>query len=158
MAKNSFVAEVTFKYLDECIDFELRIDKKFVGFCLLAKTAKTPIQNRDEFEKLLENLESSIDHMADKNLYMMVVLGDFNAKSNSWYANDNTNIEGSKIDILTASFGFNQIINKPTHILNNSSSCINLIFTSQPNLVIKSGAHSSLHANCHHQKHFIMLM
>ena len=49
----------------------------------------------------------------------MVVLGDFNAKSNSWYANDNTNIEGSKTDILTDSFGFNQIIKEPTHILNN---------------------------------------
>ena len=49
----------------------------------------------------------------------MVVLGDFNAKSNSWYANDKTNIEGSKIDILTDSFGFNQIIKEPTHILNN---------------------------------------
>ena len=33
-------------------------------------------------------------------------------------------------DILTTSFGFNQIINKPTDVLNNSSSCIDLIFTS----------------------------
>ena len=89
--------------------------------------------------------------MADKNPYIMVVLGDFNAKLNSWYANDNINIEGSKIDILTASFSFNQIINEPIHILNNSSSCIDLIFTSQPNLVIESGVHSSLHANFHHQ-------
>ena len=54
----------------------------------------------------------------------MVVLGDFNAKLNSWYANDNKDIQGSKTDILTASFGFNQIINELTHILNNSSSCI----------------------------------
>ena len=52
--------------------------------------------------------------MAEKNPYMMVILVDFNAKLNSWYANNNTNIEGSKIDILTASFGFNQIINEPT--------------------------------------------
>ena len=89
--------------------------------------------------------------MADKNPYMMVVLGDFNAKSNSWYANDNTNIEVSKIDILISSFGFNQIIKEPTHILNNSSSCMDLIFTSQPNLVRESGFHSSLHANYHHQ-------
>ena len=89
--------------------------------------------------------------MADKNPYIMVVLGDFNAKLNSWYANDNINIEGSKTDILTASFSFNQIINEPIHILNNSSSCIDLIFTSQPNLVIESGVHSSLHANFHHQ-------
>ena len=88
--------------------------------------------------------------MADKIPYMMVVLGDFNAKLNSWYANDNTTIEGWKIDFLTASFGFNQIINKPTHILNSSfSSCVDLIFTSQPNLrKIYKYIH---HANCHHQ-------
>ena len=89
--------------------------------------------------------------MADKNPYMMILLGDFNVKLNSRYANDSINIEGSKIDILTASFGFNQIINEPTHIFNNSSSCTDLIFTSQPNLIIESGFHSSLHANCHHQ-------
>ena len=78
-------------------------------------------------------------------------LGDFNTKSNSWYRNDSTDIEGSKIDILTSTFGFHQIINEATHILNNSSSCIDLIFTSQPNLVTESGVHSSLHANYHHQ-------
>ena len=45
----------------------------------------------------------------------------------------------------------NQLIQEPTHILNSSSSCIDLIFTSQPNLVMESGIHSSLHSNCHHQ-------
>ena len=99
----------------------------------------------------LDNLELNFDHMADKNPYLMVVLGDFNAKLNSWHRNDSTDIEGSKIDILTSTFGFHQIINEATHILNNSSSCIDLIFTSQPNLVTESGVHSSLHANCHHQ-------
>ena len=42
-------------------------------------------------------------------------------------------------------------LNDPTHILENSSSCIDLIFTSQPNLVMNSGVNSSLHPNCHHQ-------
>ena len=93
--------------------------------------------------------------MADKKPYTMVVLGDINAKFNSWYANDNTNIGESKIDILTASQGFNEIRNEPTNILNNSSSFIDLIFTSQPNLVIESGVHSSLHANCHHQLTYV---
>ena len=50
--------------------------------------------------------------MADKNPYTMVVLGDINAKFNSWYANDNTNIGGSKIDILTASQGFKSETNQ----------------------------------------------
>ena len=81
----------------------------------------------------------------------MVVLGDFNAKSKFWHINNSTNFKGSKIDFLTSRFGFHQIINKPIHILNNSSSCINLIFTTQPNLVMKSGVHSSLHAKCYYQ-------
>ena len=37
------------------------------------------------------------------------------------------------------------------HILNNSSSSIDLIFNSQPNLLIGSGVHPPLHSNCHHQ-------
>ena len=44
-----------------------------------------------------------------------------------------------------------QVIKEPTHILHNSSSCIDLIFASQPNLIIESGVHPSLHPNCHHQ-------
>ena len=43
------------------------------------------------------------------------------------------------------------MINEPTHLLQNSSLCIGLIFTSQPNIVVKSGVHPSLHPNCHHQ-------
>ena len=44
-----------------------------------------------------------------------------------------------------------QLIQEPTHILNSSSSCIDLIFISQPNLVMESGIHSPLHSNCHHR-------
>ena len=43
------------------------------------------------------------------------------------------------------------MINEPTHLLQNSSSCIDLIFTSQPNIVVESGVYPSLHPNCHHQ-------
>ena len=47
------------------------------------------------------------------------------------------------------------MINEPTHLLQNSSSCIDLIFTSQPNIVVESGVHPSLHPNCHHQIIFV---
>ena len=81
----------------------------------------------------------------------MIAIGDFNAKSTNWCANDRTSFEGNKIEHITSQFGLNQIINEPTHILDPSSSCIDLIFTSQPELVIESGVHPSLHQNCHHQ-------
>ena len=81
---------------------------------------------------------------------MTIVLGDFNAKSNNWCKSDITSIEGSKVDTMSNSYGLNQLIQEATHILNSSSSCMDLIFTSQPNLVMESGIHSSLHSNCHH--------
>ena len=42
-----------------------------------------------------------------------------------------------------------QVINEPTHLLENFSSCIDLIITSQPNLITESGVHPSLHPNFH---------
>ena len=65
--------------------------------------------------------------------------------------NDITTFEGCKIDIATSQFCLSQIIKEPTHTLSNSASCIDLIFTSQPNLAMHSGIHPSLHLNCHHQ-------
>ena len=44
-------------------------------------------------------------------------------------------------------YGLTQIIHKPTHLLDYSCSCIDLIFTSQDNLVTNSGVHSYLHSN-----------
>ena len=63
----------------------------------------------------------------------------------------NTNTEGAKIVFVTSQYGIQQIINESTHVLENSSSCIDLIFTLHPNLIVDSGVHSSLHPNCHHQ-------
>ena len=52
---------------------------------------------------------------------------------------------------MTSHYGLTQIINEPTHILEDSSSCIDLVFTSQPSMVLDSGVHFSLHPNSHCQ-------
>ena len=44
-----------------------------------------------------------------------------------------------------------KVITEPTHILESSASCIDLIFTNQPSIVMDSGVHLSLHEKCHHQ-------
>ena len=46
------------------------------------------------------------------------------------------------------------MINDPTHVLESSSSCIDLIFTLEPNRITESGVHPSLHHNSHHQMSF----
>ena len=89
--------------------------------------------------------------MAKHNPFLIVLLRDFNVKSENWYKHDKTSYERAKIDALTTQFGLQQIIKEPTHILAESSSCIDLIFTSHQNVLMETGVHSPLHPNCHHQ-------
>ena len=46
---------------------------------------------------------------------------------------------------------------EPTHLLEDSSLCIELIFKLQPNLEFKSSINLSLHSNCRHQIVFAKL-
>ena len=48
---------------------------------------------------------------------------------------------------LTSQYGIHQDVKEPSHILDTSSSCIDLFFTRQPNLINESRVHSSLHSN-----------
>ena len=52
---------------------------------------------------------------------------------------------------MVLNYGLQQLINELTDRTGSSSSCINLLFCSQPNLRMESGVHPSLHPNCHHQ-------
>ena len=52
---------------------------------------------------------------------------------------------------MMSRYGLNQLIQEPPHVLNSSSSCIDLIFTLQTNIFLISRIHSWLHLNCHHQ-------
>ena len=71
----------------------------------------------------------------------MVALGDFNTKPSIWYNKDITSDKGRKIETITSQNGFHQEINELTYILNNSSSCVTLVFNSQPKLLTESGVH-----------------
>ena len=79
------------------------------------------------------------------------MIGDFNAKSSNWSSNDTITVKGAQLDYITSLHGMKQVINKPTHILENSSSCIDLNFSNQPNLITDSGVHPTLYSKCHHQ-------
>ena len=81
----------------------------------------------------------------------MLRLGDFNCRSNFWWEGDISTKEGIDLESVSSSHGVHQLITDPTHILTQTFSWTDLIFIDQLNLVIDSGAYSSLHANCHHQ-------
>ena len=135
-------------YLEECINFEIIIGGKL---CRVFSLYLSPNKSQDDFESFANNFELNIDAVTANNPFLTVVLGDFSIKSNLWFKGNKTSYRGSETDTITSQFGLQQLINKPTHLVADSSSCIDLIFPSQPNLVMESGVQSSLHPNCHHQ-------
>ena len=112
---------------------------------------RSPSQTAVEFDEFLSNLEKLLNFVKQSQPSFTIILGDFNARSKSWWPDDITSPEGTDIDSLTTVHGLQQLISEPTHLLPNSLSCIDLTFTDQPNFVVDSGAHPSLHPTCHHQ-------
>ena len=139
---------LSIQYLHECINFEIRIRSKLCRFVSLYRSTS---QLQEDFESFAKNFELNIDTATANNTFLTAFLGDYNAKSNLWFKGNNTTYEGSKIYGITSTFELQQTLHEPTHIIGHSSSRINLIFTSQSNLVMESELNSSLHPNCHHQ-------
>ena len=79
-----------------------------------------------------------------------IITGDVNARSTKWWRLDKENVEGLEINIITRAAGYSQLINQPTHITKDYFTCIELIFTSNPNLINSSGVEMSLFEKCHH--------
>ena len=140
-------------YLNECINFEVSIANKICHFIHLYRS---PSQTQDEFQIFRSNLELNLDSLSSCNPFVTILIGDFNVKSKQWCEIDKTSFEGSLIQLLSSKFGLSQIITEPTHILENSRSFIDLLFTSQPNMVMDSGVYASLHPHCYHHLIFAM--
>ena len=128
------------------INSEVSITNKFSHFIQLYRS---PSQKKCEFQALKSNLEINIDAPSTSNPFLTIMIADFNAKSRNCYWNDISSFEGSQIQFLASQFAMFQVIKEPTHILDHSKSCIDLIFTSQHNMIMYSGFHPSLHSNCH---------
>ena len=66
-----------------------------------------------------------------------------------WWKNDITNYQGQELDLITLSAGYNQIINKSTHVINTSMSCIDLIFCTNQTVISNHGVDVSIFDKCH---------
>ena len=64
---------------------------------------------------------------------------------------EKTTTEGTHLENLIPLHNFDQLISETTHKLSFSSSCVALLFTNRPNLVVTCGTHSTLKTKCHHQ-------
>ena len=116
----------------------------------LVSIYRTPSQSSNECNTLLCNFEQRLAYLNSVKPHMLLETGDFNVRSSSWWSDDIDTMEGTRLESIT-SYWLYQIINEPIHIPPSSISSIELIFTNQPDLIINSGVHPSLHQNSHHQ-------
>ena len=86
-----------------------------------------------------------------------IILGDFNVISPEWWSEDILTLHGTKIDSLTTTHGFKQLISDLTHILPQSFSCPDFNFYVSTQLYNWLCAHPSLHPNCQHKITFCKL-
>ena len=129
-------------YLTECLTLEVTISNR-KGYIITLY--RSPSQTSDEFQYFSSDLEKLLININSFDLHFVILLGDFNAKSKSGSIYDTTTEEGTILENVTPLFGLNQL------------TCIDLIFVNQPNLVIDSVIHPSLHQNCHYQIIFCKL-
>ena len=110
--------------------------KRYIGVIY-----RSPSQSTAKFEEFLSNLGDILNTTVSSSSLFTIILGDFNARSSSWWKNDKTTVEGIRLEVLTSLHGFHQLISEPTHLLPTSTSYIDLIFTDQSNLVVNSATH-----------------
>ena len=79
-------------------------------------------------KKFLNKLNLTMELIIQKNPFLTVIIGDFNARSLKWWTDDKTTQEGLKIENLCSQCSLSEIINEPTHISKNVNSCTDLLF------------------------------
>ena len=125
--------------------------------CFYTNLYRSPGQNNDELECFCTNFDILLFNI--NNLYSIcsIVLGDFNAKCSKQCASDKSNRAGIELSNITMTSGYNQIIDKPAYYINESLSCIDLIFSPNVNLTKKWRVEQSLCKKCHHNIIYVAL-
>ena len=80
-------------------------------------------------------------------------VGDLNCHSQALYPDGDTNAEGVLLDDRFSDQNLSQLISEPTHLFRDDCkpSCIDLVVTDQPNIVLNSGVRASPDPTVRHQ-------
>ena len=86
--------------MQESICFELKFDDQTCNFLFVYTS---PSQSQDYFKTFTENFELNLENLVQRNPFLVVTIGDFNAKSSNWFCHDKTNFEADAIENLNPS-------------------------------------------------------
>ena len=118
------VRVINSSYFEEALLLEMAYHNKKV---IVSVISRSPSQSINEFDSFLSILEKLVSDINNRKLALSIITGDFNTRSQSWWSNDINTTLGSKLLALFSSNDFSQLINEPTHIKTNSTSCIALL-------------------------------
>ena len=127
------IKEIKITFLFECICCDLKIGDKYVDFC--------------SFIYFLIKIKTNLNlvFLAQNNPFMIIIVGEVKKWrkkfEKSWYFNGIRSVKRSNVDFLTSTFGLHQITNESIHVMKTLTSCVDLTFTTQRNLVVESSAY-----------------
>ena len=137
---------------EECIVSELCFGHKTIFFTVLYRNPGNKAPS-NEFQSFVSNMENLYCKIKQEKPYAMFFAGDLNGHSQAWWPDGDTNPEGAMIDNLFSDLNLSQLISEPTHFFRDDCrpTCIDLIVTDQPNIVLDSGVRPSLDPTVKHQ-------
>ena len=93
-------------YLQEALFLELNDQNKKI---IISSFYRSPSQNSEEFGSFLTNFEHLLADINSRKPSVSVILGDFKARSTSWWSSDIDSLAGSKFSSLSALNGLHQV-------------------------------------------------
>ena len=96
---------ISTSYFNQCLLCEMTCEnqKSYIGVIY-----RSPSQSCNEIEDFLLNLEKLINQIKQLKPSITIILGDLNARSSDWWANDITSTEDTHINSLISMHGFDE--------------------------------------------------
>jgi len=122
----------------ECIVAEINLKRKKIIYMV---SYRSPNQTAMEFEDYMQKLQSMYIKAISENPAIIILTGDFNARSPLLWANETRqSSEGKQFADFCTFNCLQQLIDEPTHIPRDGiETCIDLICTNQPFLFVDKG-------------------
>ena len=85
--------------------------------CRFVALYRSPSQTQDDFLSFSQNFELTLETLSEYNPYLLVAIGDFNAKLRHWYSQDTNTFEGISVENVASQIRLHKAIREPTPIL-----------------------------------------
>ena len=126
------------EFPDETICAEISLNRKKIIYLL---SYRSPSQSLADFKSYMYKLQTFFIKASAENPSIIIITGDFNARSPLLWADESTQThEGKELADFCTLNCLEQLVKEPTHIPNDTTqTCIDHIFTNQPFLFVNAG-------------------